>query len=341
MSADATPIDTAASRPDIATPRRRGMVAGRGALLAAALIFALLALLPLFAVAIDDPFLMVTATRIMIFALAALSLDLVLGYGAMVSFGHAAYLGIGAYSVAILASHGITDILLQALAAILASSLFAFLTGAIALRTKGVYFIMSTLAFGQMAYFFMVSLSAYGGDDGLTLSGRSTLLGFPVIQSDMALFYLVLAVLILSYAALRTVVASRFGRVLRGTRDNSVRMQAIGFAPFRFQLTAYVIAGALAGIAGVFLANQAEFVSPAYMTWQRSGELIVMVVLGGMGTLIGAIGGAIAFMLVEDWLAMISEHWKLGLGILLVMMVLFTRGGIAGGIERLTGRGQQ
>ncbi|MCB8835897.1 branched-chain amino acid ABC transporter permease [Aurantimonas sp. VKM B-3413] len=313
------------------------MLQGRGAVLAAGLIFLGLALLPLLAAATDDPFLMVTATRVMIFALAALSLDLILGYGAMVSFGHAAFIGIGAYAVGILAANGIDDLLLQIVAAILAASLFALVTGAISLRTKGVYFIMITLAFGQMAYFFMVSLSAYGGDDGLTLKARSTLFGLNVLAGDRSLFYLVLAVLALAFFGLRALTLSRFGRVLRGTRDNPARMQSIGFSPFPYQLTAYVIAGAIAAVAGVFLANQAEFVSPAYMTWQRSGELIVMVVLGGMGSLAGAIGGAIAFLLLEDWLAQISEHWKLGLGLLLVLLVLFTRGGIAGGIERLIG----
>ncbi|MBO0905714.1 branched-chain amino acid ABC transporter permease [Jiella sp. MQZ13P-4] len=320
--------------------RRAGLFAGGGATLAAGLIFLALALLPPVATLIDDPFLVVTATRIMIFAIAALSLDLVLGYGAMVSFGHAAFLGIGAYAVAILAANGIDDLFLQAVAAILAAALFAFVTGAISLRTKGVYFIMITLAFGQMAYFFMVSLSAYGGDDGITLDARSTLFGLPVLAGDLGLFYLVLAVLVVAFAGLRALTLSRFGRVLRGTRENPVRMQAIGFAPFRYQLTAYVIAGALAGVAGVLLANQAEFVSPAYMSWQRSGELIVMVVLGGMGTLAGAIGGAIAFMLLEDWLALASEHWKLGLGLLLVLLVLFSRGGIAGAIGRLAGRSE-
>ena len=337
MSVDASPLSTPSATPGIAETRRTGMLAGRGAALAAGLIFSGLALLPLLASVVNDPFLMVTATRIMIFALAALSLDLVLGYGAMVSFGHAAYIGIGAYCVAILSANGVDDILVQMLAAIVACGLFAVVTGAVALRTKGVYFIMITLAFGQMAYFFMVSLSVYGGDDGMTLVARSTLFAMPLLRTDTALFYAVLGALVLAFVALRAVVASRFGRVLRGTRDNALRMRAIGFAPFPYQLTAYALAGAIAGIAGVFLANQAEFVSPAYMTWQRSGELIVMVVLGGMGTLVGAIGGAIAFMLVEDWLAMLSEHWKLGLGVLIVLVVLFTRGGIAGGIERVLG----
>ncbi|ORE97955.1 branched-chain amino acid ABC transporter permease [Aurantimonas sp. 22II-16-19i] len=337
MSARTSDLGIAGAVPDVAAPRG-GRLAGRGTALAALLIFLVLAVLPPVAVAVDDPFLVVTATRIIVFAIAALSLDLVLGYGAMVSFGHAAFLGLGAYAVAILSSHGISDILVQGVVAVAASALFALVTGAISLRTKGVYFIMITLAFGQMAYFFMVSLSAYGGDDGLTLAGRSTLFGLPILRSDHALFYLSLGVLAAAFVGLRALTLSRFGRVLRGTKENPVRMQAIGFQPFAFQLTAYVIAGALAGLAGVLLANQAEFVSPAYMSWQRSGELIVMVVLGGMGTLVGAIGGAIALLLLEDWLAHFSEHWKLGLGVFLVLLVLFTRGGIVGGVERLFGR---
>ncbi len=171
-------------------------------------------------------------------------------------------------------------------------ALFALVTGAISLRTRGVYFIMITLAFGQMAYFFMVSLAAYGGDDGLPLSGRSTLFGMRLIEGDRRCSTSCWRLLAVALLVLRRVVASRFGRVLRGSRDNAVRMQAIGFSPLPYRLTAYVIAGAVAGLAGVLLANQAEFVSPAYMSWQRSGELIVMVVLGGMGTLVGPVVGA-------------------------------------------------
>lgn len=294
-------------------------------------IFAALAVLPPAANAIGQPFLLVNATRIVILSLAALSLDLILGYGGLVSFGHAAFLGIGAYAVAILASAGIDDLLLQLGAAIFASGLFALVTGAISLRTRGVYFIMITLAFGQMAFFLMVSLSAYGGDNGMSLPHRATLL-----RSDISLYYVSLIMLMLAFAGLRRVVSSRFGRVLQGSRDNALRMQAIGFAPFRYRLAAYVMAGAIAGVAGVLLANQAGFVSPAYMTWQRSGELIVMVVLGGQGTLTGAIGGAIVFLLLEDGLAQASEHWRLGLGALLVLLVLFGRGGLAGIARRIS-----
>lgn len=329
----------AGKTPDLSPARRRGL-AGSGQAIAALVIFLALALLPVLAYAVNDPFILVTAVRAMILAIAALSLDLILGYGAMVSFGHAAFIGIGAYAVAILASHGITDFAVQLPVAIAASALFALVTGAISLRTKGVYFIMITLAFGQMAYFFMVSLSAYGGDDGISLDARSTLFGTQLFADNLAFFYTVLGLLVALFLLARRIIASRFGRVLTGIRENPVRMQAIGFSPFRYQLTAYVIAGAMAGVAGALLANQAEFVSPAYMTWQRSGELIVMVVIGGMGTLVGGVAGAAAFILLEEWLAHFSEHWQLWFGVLVVLIVIFTRGGLVGLVRRMSGGGR-
>ena len=303
-----------------------------------ACLFGLFALLPLAIRLGADPFYLVIATRIMIFAIAALSLDLILGFGAMVSFGHAAFIGIGAYAVGMAASHGITDLLTQILFALAAAAAFGVVTGVISLRTKGVYFIMITLAFGQMAYFLMVSLSAYGGDDGLTLQARSTLFGQAWLEDDLFFYYLVLAVLLASFFLLRSMIASRFGRVLRGARDNADRMNAIGFTPLPYQLTAYVIAGMLAALAGVLLANQAEFVSPAYMTWQRSGELIVMVVVGGMGTLTGGILGASVFLLLEEILSGLFQHWKLGLGIILVLVVLYGKGGMHGMLVNLFDR---
>jgi branched-chain amino acid transport system permease protein len=306
----------------------------------ASVIFAALAVLPPIASALGDPYLLVMATRIMIFAMAALSLDLILGFGGMVSFGHAAFIGIGAYTVGILASHGIGDFLLQAPVAIAVSTLFALITGAISLRTRGVYFIMITLAFGQMAFFFMVSLSAYGGDDGLTLASRSTIAGLRMLDSNLAFYYAVFALLLGFFLLARTIIASRFGRVLRGIHDNPDRMRAIGFSPLRYQLVAYCLAGAMAGIAGTLLVNQNEFAAPAYMSWQRSGDLIFMVVLGGMGTLIGPIAGAAGLMVLEEVLAKFSEHWKLGLGVILILIVLNTRGGIAGMIERIAGRSE-
>jgi len=289
-------------------------------------------------------------TRVMIFGLAAMSLDLILGYGALVSFGHAAFFGIGAYAVGILASHGVEDALIQVPVALAASAFFAAVTGAISLRTKGVYFIMITLAFAQMLYFLASSLAAYGGDDGLTLPSRSLVAGSSLLENDYALYGATLICLLGAYILSRSIVASRFGRVLRGAKENTIRMEAIGFQPFRFQLTAYVISGMMAGLAGCLLANQAEFVSPAFMTWQRSGELIFMVVLGGLGSLHGAIVGAAAFLLLEEFLPEIlraasfflnddlrwrlAENWQMVFGPILILTVLFARGGIMGLLRR-------
>jgi branched-chain amino acid transport system permease protein len=305
----------------------------------AAMFFGTMGLLPIAVTALGDPFLVVVLTRMIILALAALSLDLILGHGALVSFGHAAFVGIGAYAVVILAQAGITDIAVQVLAAIVVAAVFGLITGLIVLRTRGVYFIMITLAFGQMAYFFFVSLSAYGGDDGISMRGRSTLFGRDWLENDMALFYLALAVLLGGYVLAAALVGSRFGRVISGTRENPVRMQAMGFRPFGYQLLAYVIAGCMAAVAGVLLANQTEFVSPAFMSWQRSGELIVMVVLGGLGTLIGPIFGAVAVLLLEEVLSPFSSHWRIGLGVVLILVVFASPGGLAGMLRRLTGRG--
>ena len=301
---------------------------------AATLLFAAFAALPLIAAALDDAYLVVIATRILAYAIAALALDLILGYGGMVSFGHAAYLGIGAYSVAILSRAGITDLSLHILGAIAGAAIFALITGAISLRTKGIYFIMITLAFAQMAYFFFVSLSAYGGDDGVTLSTRSTLFGQPVLEDDTALYYTAFAILLGLYLTAVAVTRSRFGRVLTGARENPVRMQAIGFSPFRYQLTAFVISGCMTAIAGVMLANQASFVSPAYMDWHRSGELVVMVVFGGIGNLLGAVAGATIALLLEEWLAVLTEHWPLLFGLILVLVVLYSRDGLTGFFRR-------
>jgi branched-chain amino acid transport system permease protein len=298
-------------------------------------LFALFAAAPFFAAASGaEGYVLSLFNRVMIFAMAALSLDLILGYGALISFGHAAFIGIGAYTVGILASHGYDDALVQIPVALAVSALFALVTGAISLRTKGVYFIMITLAFGQMLYFLVTSLAAYGGDDGLTLAARSRLAGYEVLAGDVRLYWVTLACLAAAYILCRSIVASRFGRVLRGTKENPVRMAAIGFHPFPFQLTAYVISGMIAGLAGFLLANQTEFVSPAFMTWQRSGELIFMVILGGLGSLHGAIIGAAAFLLLEEQLAGLTEHWKMIFGPLLILVVLFARGGILSLLQR-------
>jgi branched-chain amino acid transport system permease protein len=297
-------------------------------------IFLCLALAPLAAKLGPEGYILSLLTRVMIFAIAAVSLDLLIGYGGLISFGHAAFVGLGAYAVAIPMSHGIMDVSLHLAAALAACAAFALVTGAISLRTRGVYFIMITLAFGQMVFFLATSLAPYGGDDGLTLPSKSLVFGARVFRSEGPFYYVVLAVLLGAYVLCRAIVASRFGRVLRGTRENAVRMAAIGFDPFRYQLAAYVIAAMIAGVAGVLLANQAEFVSPAYMTWQRSGELIFMIILGGLGTLHGAIIGAAAFLLLEEVLAGLTEHWKLIFGPLLIVVVILGRGGLTGLLPR-------
>jgi branched-chain amino acid transport system permease protein len=305
-------------------------------------IFLVLAVIPLVALVTGGGYLVSLGARVMIFAVAAVALDLLLGYGGLISFGHAAFIGLGAYAAGILAAHGITDALIALPAALAISALYAFLTGIVCLRTTGVYFIMITLAFGQMAFFTATSLAPYGGDDGLTIAARSTFAGFALIKNERAFYYVVFACLAGSYVFCRALVASRFGRVLRGAKENPVRMATIGFNVYRFQLAAYVIAGALAGLSGFLLANATEFVSPAYMSWQRSGELIVMVLLGGMGSLNGAIIGTAAYLLTEEWLAGFTENWKVIFGPVLVLVVLFARGGLIGvwtELVRRIGRG--
>lgn len=303
-------------------------------------IFAILAAVPFVAAFTSEGYLLKLATRVAIFAIAAVSLDLIVGFGALISFGHAAFIGLGAYAVGILAAHGIGEGLIALPVAIVVSALFAAVTGAICLRTKGVYFIMITLAFGQMAFFTASSLAPYGGDDGLTLAARNTIAGFRLFDNDRAFYFIVLATLLGTYALCRALVASRFGRVLRGARENPTRMATLGFDTLRFQLAAYVIAGVLAGISGFFLANSTEFVSPAYMSWQRSGELIIMVILGGVGTLHGAIIGTAAYLLTEEWLSGFTENWKVIFGPALVLIVVFARGGLIGLASRLWRRGR-
>ena len=296
-------------------------------------LFVPLALLPVAAPVLGGYVLSVGA-RAMILAIAALSLELLIGAAGLISFGHAAFLGIGAYAAGILASHDHGTLSLALPAAILSSALFALLTGSIAVRTRGVYFIMITLAFGQMAFFVATSLAPYGGDDGLTWPTRTLVLGTRVLKSETVFYYVAFAALGAVYVVMGRLVGSRFGRVLRGLTDNERRMEAIGFAPYPYRLAAYVMAGAVCGLAGFLLGNEVEFVSPAYMHWQRSGELILMVLLGGSGTRHGPIVGAIAYLLLEESLARFTEHWKVILGPLLVVLVLFGRGGIAGILER-------
>ena len=294
-----------------------------------AIIFVALALVPLAAAFGAEKYILALITRVMIFAVAAIALDLLVGYGGLVSFGHAASVGLGAYAVGILASHGFGEALIALPFATLAGALFAFITGIVCLRTRGVYFIMITLAFSQMAFFTASSLAPYGGDDGLTIHARDTIAGLALMKNDRTLYYVVFVALLGTYIFCRKLIASRFGRVFRGTKENPVRMASLGYNVFRYQLGGYVIAGAIGGLSGFLLANATEFVSPAYMSWQRSGELIIMILLGGIGTLHGAILGAAAFLLAEEWLSGLTEQWKMIFGPLLILVVLFARGGLA------------
>lgn len=303
-----------------------------------AVIFVVLALLPVAAVLAGQQYLIDLATRVVVFAVAAVALDFLVGFGGLISFGHAGFIGLGAYAVGILSAHGFGDALLALPIAIAASMLFAWLTGIVCLRTKGVYFIMITLAFGQMIFFVATSLAPYGGDNGLTIAARNTFAGLPLMKNDRAFYYVALICLLATYVFCRALVASRFGRVLRGGKENATRMATIGFTVRRFQLAAYIVAGGLGGVSGFLLANSTEFVSPAYMSWQQSGELIVMVILGGLGTLHGAILGTAAYLVIEEWLSGVTENWQVIFGPLLVLVVLFARGGLLGLGSALRGR---
>ena len=303
--------------------------------IAPALIFVALAAVPLVASVGAQTYVLDLVSRIMIFAIAAVALDVLIGYGGLISFGHAAFVGLGAYAVGILSAHGFGDALIALPIALTASALFALATGAVCLRTHGVYFIMITLAFSQMMFFTASSLAPYGGDDGLTVRARNTIAGFALMRDALSFYYVVFACLLATYLLCRALLGSRFGRVFCGARENPIRMVSIGYDVFRYQLVAYVIAGAIGGLSGFLLANAAEFVSPAYMSWQRSGELVIMVLMGGMGTLYGAVIGAAAFVLAEEWLSGMTEHWKMIFGPLLVLIVLFARGGLVGLAARL------
>jgi branched-chain amino acid transport system permease protein len=303
--------------------------------LVAALVIAGLLLLPLYTSISGNIFMLTLFTRIVIFALAAASLNLIMGYGGMMSFGHAAYLGIGGYAVGILATEGIGSGFIQWPVALLASALFALVIGALSLRTRGVYFIMITLAFAQMAYYVASGLAPYGGDDGLTIYKRSDFGGLINLSNRVQFYYLCLCCLFGGIYLIRRIVNSRFGMVVQGLRSNEQRMQAIGFPAKRYRLVCFVIAGTMCGLAGALLANNTDFVSPAVMYWTRSGDLMVMVILGGMGSLLGPVLGAIVYLLLEEALSQVTEYWALIMGPLLLLIVLFGRGGIMGLLGRL------
>ena len=316
----------------------------RNAVIAVLLLF--LAALPVYASLAGNLFLVTLFTRILIMAMAATSLNLILGYGGMVSFGHAVYLGIGGYAVGILAFEGVTSGFAQWPLAIIVCALFALAVGALSLRTRGVYFIMITLAFAQLAYYFGVALDRYGADDGLSIRERSGFGGIIDLSNRTQFYYLCFVLLIATIFVTWHLVNSRFGLVLQGSRLNDRRMRAIGFPTFRYRLTGFVIAGAICGLAGALLANHTGFISPATMHWTRSGDLIVMVVLGGMASSFGPLFGAVVLLTLEEALPIairavaaplfgeaavrMGEYWQILLGPLFLLVVLFARGGIDG-----------
>ena len=292
--------------------------------------FLALVLVPPVAALLNQPFYLDLVRRIMIFAIAAVSLDLILGYGGMVSFGHAAYLGVGAYAVAIPAFYGIESGFVQWPLAVGLSALVALLIGVVSLRTSGVYFIMITLAFAQMLYYLGISINAWGADDGMRLARRSRFAGVVDLGNATVFYYVVLALLVAVLFFGHRLIHARFGTVIRATKSNEPRMKAVGFATFRYKLAAFVVAGGVGGLAGALLTNQTEYLTPSYMHWTRSGDIMVMVILGGMGTLFGPVLGAFVFLLLEDVLAAWTTHWQAVLGPLLVLIVLYARRGLWG-----------
>src|SRR6516225_242538 len=310
-----------------------GIVAPRIGLNIAAI--ATLAIVPAYAALTGNAFALTLFTRVVILALAALSLNLIMGFGGMVSFGHAAYLGIGGYAVGILAKEGIGSGFIQRPIAVGSDALYALVVGALSLRTRGVYFIMITLAFAQMVYYVAIGLDRYGGDDGLTIYHRSGFGGLVDLTNRTVFYYLCFGLLLIAIYLVWRIVNSRFGMVIQGARSNERRMRAIGFPTFRYRLVCFVIAGAMCGLAGALLANHTSFISPAMMHWTRSGDLIVMVVLGGMQAMFGPLVGALTFLVLEEGLSRLTEYSNLILGPLLLVVAISINGGIDG---LITGR---
>ena len=288
------------------------------------------ALVPWLAGLLDQGYYVGFVRRMMIFAIAAASLNFIMGYGGMVSLGHAAFFGIGAYTVGIAMVHGVTSAWIAWPLAMLLAALAALAIGSISLRTRGVYFIMITLAFAQMVYYLAVGLKHYGGEDGLNLAQRSVIgLGLD-LASETTLYYVVLVALATVMLFLNRAVDARYGRVLMGIRENETRMEAIGFATYRYKLAGFAIAGGLAGLAGALFANHNLFVSPAALHWTQSATLVVMVLLGGIGFRYGGLAGAVALLMLEELLATLTDYWHLPLGLILLAVVFFAPRGLAG-----------
>ncbi|KPA21607.1 leucine/isoleucine/valine transporter permease subunit [Shimia sp. SK013] len=304
----------------------------------------LLLAVPLAAWALDEPFIITLTTRAVIFAIAGVGLNLALGFGGLVSFGHAAFFGLGGYAMGILAYHaqtytplmdwpfvieGTKSMLVIWPVAIVASGLAALAIGALSLRTSGVYFIMITLAFGQMFFYFTISWSAYGGEDGLSIYVRNSFPGLNTMD-PIQFFAICYGLLLLVLWGVHRMANASFGLALRAARQNEERLQAVGQVPYRLYLTAFAISGAITGLAGALFADLNRFVSPSMLSWQTSGEIMVFVILGGVGRVYGPVAGAALFILLEHTLGGLSPYWHVYLGAILLGVVLFARGGIFG-----------
>lgn len=312
-------------------------------------LFAALALVPFIADLSGQSSLIRLVGQILIFGIAASSLNFILGYGGMVSFGHAAFFGIGGYVVGVMYHHfdagtaflgvipGTDQMLITLPLAIVVAGLAAALVGALSLRTSGVQFIMITLAFAQMFFFLIVSLKTYGGEDGIMVR-RTNDLPFLNMRDKATLYWVILCVTGLYYLGMRRLVQSSFGAMIAGIRQNERRMAALGISTYRYKLAAFVLSGMGAGLAGALMVNFLRFASPDMMHWTRSGELMIMVILGGVGTLLGPFIGAAALVSLETSLAQMTEHWHLYIGLILLVVVLATKGGLLGLIRKIGGR---
>jgi branched-chain amino acid transport system permease protein len=309
-------------------PRRAAATVGLLALAALAIAF------PFAMRALDEAFYISVASRILVYGIAATSLNLVLGYGGLVSFGHAAFFGIGAYAVGILVTEGVPSGWIGFPAAMAVAAIAAAAIGAVSLRTRGVYFIMITLAFAQMLYYLVNSVKAYGGDEGLNIRVRSDFgLGLN-LKDDLTFYFVVLACLAGTLLVVHRLIRSRFGRVVLAMRDDDARAEAIGFPTFRYKLILFVIAAALGGLAGALMVNQQNYVNPNVLHWTQSGTLMVMVILGGVGTLWGGVLGAAVLLVLEEVVSAYTVHWQFYVGWVLLGIVLYAPGGLVGLLAR-------
>jgi branched-chain amino acid transport system permease protein len=285
--------------------------------------------LPWLLTALGEDYYIGFATRLLIYALAATSLNFVVGYGGMVAFGHAAFFGGGAYLVALLMTGGLVSAWASWPLTMLIVALLAWVIGAISLRTRGVYFIMITLAFAQMIYYSVISSKIAGGDDGLPLDQRSNLFPFDLVN-DHILYWLALGLLAVSLLLLKRLSHSRYGHALAGIRQNETRMEALGYPVQRLKLVCFVIGAALAALAGALLVNQNGMAGPGQLYWTQSGMLLVMVILGGVGQRYGGVLGAFVLLGLEEILAQVTEHSHLYIGLILLAVVLYAPRGLAG-----------